>query len=143
MTGVLALAAVYRFWQFPLYWKGLFSSLERISRGRGSFLAGGYSTEGVWFYFPLALLIKMPVPTLLLSILGAGLWLRRPMGHDERRELLWLAVPMLAYFTAAMTAKVQIGIRHLLPMLPFMLVFAGWAVSRLWDWGRRGRWALG
>ena len=43
-----------------------------------------------------------------------------------------------AYFLAALTAKVQIGIRHLLPMMPFFVLASGWGLSRLWARGRAG-----
>ena len=130
----LALAAVYRFHELPLYFDGLAATLSRLNQGRSSFLHGRHSTAGFALYFPIALLIKTPLPILAAGLSTAALWLARP-----RREHLWVLVPMLGYFAAAMSAKVQIGARHLLPMIPFLALAAGCGLAALWrkvPWGK-------
>ena len=126
-TAGLALALVYRLSQLPLYFDGLCATLARLNRGRSTFLHGEYSNEGFLLYFPLVLLLKTPVPTLLCASGMTLLWLKEP-----RRERVWVLVPMLGYFLAALTSKTQIGVRHLLPMMPFLVLAAGCGAAALW-----------
>ncbi|MFH1724102.1 MAG: glycosyltransferase family 39 protein [Elusimicrobiota bacterium] len=132
--AALALAAVYRVTQLPLFWEGLSDTLGRLGEGRASYLMGEYSGTGFWLYFPVALAVKTPLPTLALAA-GTGLWWLK----GRRRERLWVVLPAFAYFLAAQTAKVQIGVRHLLPMMPFVALLAGCGAGRLWELGARWR----
>jgi hypothetical protein len=79
--------------------------------------------EGWWYYFPIAIGVKSTLPFLLLLLLAcAMLWVRR-------RQALWRG--SLYVFTAAalillvcMPAKVNIGIRHILPIYAFLAILA-------------------
>ncbi len=129
---VLAVALVYKF-DLGLYWKGLYATLTRLDQGRSSFAFGSHSVSGVWWYFPAALLVKTPL--VALGAAAAGIWLT---AKNFRRDYLWLLVPPAAFFAAALTAKVQIGYRHIMPVMPFLAVLAGLALSRLP--GKKGTW---
>jgi hypothetical protein len=92
------------------------------------FLAGDYSTSGWWYYFPVAFLLKTPVGFLVLIGVGVVACVRR------RRELgslteYFLFVPIVIYLTAAMNNPFQIGIRHILPLYPFLLVITAAGVQ--------------
>ncbi|MFA5140604.1 MAG: glycosyltransferase family 39 protein [Elusimicrobiota bacterium] len=137
-AAVLSLALVYRFSQLPLYFDGLSATLARLDRGRSTFLHGGYSNQGFLLYFPLALALKTPLPTLLCALGAAVSWLKGP-----RRERVWILVPMVGYFLAALASKTQIGVRHLLPMMPFLLLAAACGAAALWTRSRAAVLALG
>jgi len=96
---------------------------------RIGFLAGSYRTDGWWWFFPFAFLIKTPISMLLLFVTGAVLsavrW-RRFL--DDAVYAMW---PLAAFLGAAMTAKLNIGERHILPIHPFVLLLAGYAVAEL------------
>jgi hypothetical protein len=111
--------------------------LSRLSEGRASYLLGNYSIDGHWWYFPTAVLVKTPLALLLVGGLGAAAAVRRP-----RAEAAWLLLPPVIYFAAALTSKTQIGYRHLLPIYPFLCLWAGLGASWLWKRGRGGRAAL-
>jgi hypothetical protein len=54
-----------------------------------------------------------------------------------------LLVPALGYFAFAMTTDINLGYRHLLPMLPFLAVFTANSLSSLLRSGRTAvRWAV-
>jgi hypothetical protein len=94
------------------------------------FLAGDYSSSGWWYYFPVAFLIKTPLGFLLLIGIGLAICLRR------RRELgglneCFLFVPIAIYLAAAMNNPFQVGIRHILPIYPFLLVITAAGVHTL------------
>ena len=104
------------------------------------FLAGDYSTSGWWYYFPVAFLIKTPLGFLLLIGIGLAMCLRR------RRELgglneFFLFVPIAMYLAAAMNNPFQVGIRHILPIYPFLLVITAAGVQTLVQ-TRLGRFVL-
>ncbi|MBI5210371.1 MAG: hypothetical protein HY927_10405 [Elusimicrobia bacterium] len=132
-AACLALALVYRFHSVGLYGQGLRATLSRLGDGRASFLFGQHSTQGWIGYFPAALLVKTPIPLLAMAVLGFGLWVRFP---DARR--LWAGGPAVAYFVAALFSKTQIGVRHILPVYPFMILMASDGVA--WAW-KRSAWA--
>ncbi len=124
--AALILFAAYRFGDVSLYWSGLSQTLTRLSHGRPSFLLGRYSQNGFWDFFPVALAVKTPIPLLLFSGFGFYSALRRPSARE-----IWLVMPPVAYFIAALISKTDIGYRHILPIYPFMIVLAARAVSDL------------
>lgn len=137
LCALFALAASYRFGQAGLWWDGLRATLSRLDQGRASYLLGRHSVEGTLLYFPAALFAKSPLGLLLLSVWGALVLARRP-----GTARLWALAPAAAYLAASLTAKVQIGVRHLLPVLPFMALWAGLGAADLTRRGRAARGAL-
>ncbi len=114
-----------------------FTDVTMLSReGRPMFLLGKRYPEGKWFYFPAAFLIKSTIGFLLLLALVP--FARALRKVEFRREVVFLVLPPLVFFGAAMTSKLDIGIRHVLPAWPFLIVLAaGGAValarqSRAW-----------
>jgi 4-amino-4-deoxy-L-arabinose transferase-like glycosyltransferase len=74
-------------------------------------------------YFPIMLLIKTPL--LLLAALGyAAVVLRRRRGRVGLPAVL-LAAYATCFVLLAMRAALNIGVRHVLPMIPIMAIFAG------------------
>ena len=124
-TGALVLIAAYG-GNISLYDRGLAETLGRLNQGRPSFLMGHYSLNGFWDYFPVALALKTPILLLLLSAIGLFLGFKRPS-----IKVLWLILPPVAYFVAALLSKTDIGYRHILPIYPFLIVLAAWGFSEL------------
>jgi hypothetical protein len=138
IVSLFVLALAYRFSYVTLWFDGLSATLSRLSQGRAAYLHGSHSTEGWWWYFPAAFLLKTPLALLLVGGLGAYAALRRP-----RAESAWLLIPPAGYFVAALTSKTQIGYRHLLPVYPFLCLWAGLGAAWLWRRGKTARAALG
>jgi 4-amino-4-deoxy-L-arabinose transferase-like glycosyltransferase len=98
---------------------------------RHTFVAGKRQDSGVWYFFPLALAIKTPLPLLLLAGLGA---VRRPRcerAGDKGAGRWSLVAPAALYFALAVASGVSIGYRHLLPILPLLMIVAGRAALLL------------
>jgi len=91
-----------------------------------AFLMGHYSDTGWWYYFPVAFLLKTPLPTLALLLWAISLSLHRPsdaaVPHLWRRELAVILPPAI-YFAFSFTSKLNLGYRYLLPVLPFLFVY--------------------
>ncbi len=134
---LLVTALVYKF-DLGLYWKGLSATLNRLDTGRSSFVMGRHTLKGVWWYFPAALAVKTPLLVLLGALAGAWLTLK-----NFRKDYLWVLLPPAVFFAAALTAKVQIGYRHIMPVMPFLAVLAGLALARLLELKKGGWLAAG
>ena len=108
----------------PTFWSGI----ERISLlsggGRTAFLLQQFSTEGFWYYFPVAFAVKTPLVTLALFTAALILLLRQ---SKTRQRAIWLLVPIIVYFGLTLLSGLNLGYRHLMPILPFIyLLIAGW-----------------
>lgn len=99
-------------------------------QGWPSYLAGAYSTSGWWYYFPYAFALKTPVA--LLALFGTGLVLyvrkRRELGPMSEA---FVVVPVAVYLAMAMYSGINIGVRHILPVYPFVLLIAAAGVKHL------------
>jgi 4-amino-4-deoxy-L-arabinose transferase-like glycosyltransferase len=115
-TGVLGIAAQDALGVYPSYAFG-----EVTSRGR-------------WWYFPAVLLVKTPLVLLVAAAALAILW-RPHRGGADNRGALFLVATALLYLAVAMRSNYNIGLRHLLPILP--LLYLPLAVGL----ARRRRWA--
>jgi len=118
-----------------------FASMATTTQGRTGYLMGKFSNDGWWYYFPLAILIKTPLSLLLTAVVGFLLcvaqWKAR--GHDA----LFVLAPPGVYLATALAGHLNIGLRHVLMIYPFMLLLAGWTIAALLAplaTGSRRRW---
>ncbi|MDH7474295.1 MAG: phospholipid carrier-dependent glycosyltransferase [Anaerolineae bacterium] len=111
----------------PSYLRGVQAILRRTEGGNPAFLLGRYSMTGWWYYFPVAFLIKTPIPTLLLFCASLVLTARqRAWGNN-----LCLLLPAAAFFTVNLFSHLNIGYRHLLPVLPFVFVYIASSLAKV------------
>jgi 4-amino-4-deoxy-L-arabinose transferase-like glycosyltransferase len=94
-----------------------------------SYLFGHVYPHGQWFYFPAAFLIKTMLTLLVLLLLVPFAMVFR--GAKYRRELAFLIIPAVIYFAVAMASDLNIGVRHILPVYPFVMVLGAWAAAVL------------
>ena len=149
LMGVVAfitLWAVFRFdfgpvpgtdWSFsipaPFYPYSVWDTIMVIEeQPKAAFLMGQVSDRGWWYYFPVALLLKTSLPLLLLTAVGS-LILFKDEGW-RRASILW--VPPLFYLLLAMTGRITIGYRHILPLAPFLILMAAQVgrILEIGDW---------
>jgi len=98
----------------------------RFPQGRPSYLNGRISTTASAAFFPVAFLLKTPVPTMLLLVAGL-LVLAFSKLEIVRNRLLFagLATYCVVYAIAALSAGYNLGHRHLLPLYPAVFAVAG------------------
>ena len=94
---------------------------------RNMFIFDRSYATGKWFYFPVAFFVKTSIALLLLLPLGIALTF---FAADRRRQLLFLLVPPIFFFAFSMTSKINIGVRHLLPVYGFFIIAA--AAGAVW-----------
>lgn len=101
-----------------------------------SYLLGKVYAHGVWFYFPVAFLIKSTLGVLALCLLTLGVIATRRL--NRVREMLFLLVPPIFYLIVALTVGMNIGVRHILIVYAFLYVLIGGAawvliqMNRIW-----------
>ncbi len=94
--------------------------------GRPVFLAGRVLPAGSWEYLLGCLGLKWPLGFLLMVVLATATLRRRQARlADEGAVLLAAAV----YLAASLFSKASLGVRHLLPLVPFAAVLAGGLVG--------------
>ena len=99
---------------FPNAGEGLVYQIKHNVRGHGAFLLGEWYPRAVWYYFPVALAVKLTLPVLI----GFGFVLcMRP--RSLVNPLSVLAIVLLLF---SLTCRVQIGIRLVFPLLVFLLL---------------------
>ena len=104
-----------------------------------SYLLGKVYAHGIWYYFPVAFLIKSTLAVLVLLVLTLGVIFVRRL--NQWREILFLIVPVIFYFIVALTVGMNIGVRHILNVYVFLYVLIGGAASALIR--RNRKWAYG
>ncbi len=112
-----------------------FRELVRHNRhGQAAFFLGQASDQGGWkMYYPAAILLKWPTVVLVLSLSGMVLVLRRRVRLPVES---WIMASFPAvYLGLAISARFNIGDRHVLPLYPFVLLLAG----AVWEWASRNR----
>ncbi len=109
---------------------------EQPDLGRGNnYVLGRLNTDGIWYAFPLMLLLKTPLGAFALLALAARTRLAREGGAGPAA---WLLLPFAAVtgFYSLLVAP-QLGIRYLLPALPFLLIYAARSAASESPGGRR------
>jgi tetratricopeptide (TPR) repeat protein len=95
-----------------------------------AYLNGEVRAGGWWYYFPFAFLVKTPSVLLILAAAGMVglLWPVRPGAPRPRAFVL---LPVAVYLACAMTSGINLGVRHILPVYPFVLCLAAVAMHEL------------
>lgn len=91
---------------------------------RQSYLRGEESLTGFRSYFLQAFLFKTPIPTIIAIVCALV------MAFRTRRREPFLLIPAALYFLIAISSHVDLGIRHLLPVYPFLYVLCGILAGR-------------
>ena len=108
----------------PDYINGFIEVARHDHRGHRAFLLGEVKDgRGWWYYFPVALFFKTPIPLIVLFLTGIATLIAR-----RKFEVPLIATAILA---VAMTGHINIGIRHLLPIYAPLAIAAAYAVVEL------------
>jgi Dolichyl-phosphate-mannose-protein mannosyltransferase len=118
----------------PEAWVWGFLNCFKSFASRPSFLLGRSSDTGWWYYFPVAIALKAPIPLLVLVAAAAVLAWTRP-GPSRAQWFVWL--PPAVFLALTMTQNINIGHRHVLALYPFLFVAASRVASLAW--AARGR----
>ena len=86
---------------------------------------GRHSLHGWWYYYPIAFLIKTPLPILLLVIIRLVLLAAIPMADGE----YMIVFPIIGMMILACFDTADLGLRQILPLYPFLFVWLSRVVA--------------
>jgi len=106
------------------YLQGVDFQKQITETGFTSFLLGEKFYSGVWYYFPVCFLCKMPIPFMALT--AAGAWVLARRRSDIPYGRLFVILPPLLFFAYLVYPNTSnAGFRYALPVIPFLAVIAG------------------
>ena len=120
----------------PRHWEGLFHQAE-VAERRVVFALGELEAGSWWWYFPLAFLIKNPLPLLIALLLAAGTLLCKGLHGRLHERQCWRKLHVLGLFSAlytivAITRGPNIGYRHILPIHPTLYLLIAGSIGWMW-----------
>lgn len=131
---------------FAEYMLGVLMVLQRSAGGNTSYFLGEVSASGSRLYFPVIYLLKEPLPILfmILFALALSIWsfikiTANGLGKTARNLFDFLEINftefsmatfIVFYWAWSMRSPLNIGLRHLLPTIPFIYILAAGAWKR-------------
>ena len=119
------------------YALGFLMVTQRASGGNTGYFMGEVSAAGWPAYFPVVYLLKEPLPLLILALLGLILTkirvLKKPLRTAWKRAIDYLgtnfsefamATFIIVYAVVSIRSPLNIGIRHLMPILPLIYILS-------------------
>jgi 4-amino-4-deoxy-L-arabinose transferase-like glycosyltransferase len=131
VTLVLVYAVYLYAHAAPRFLLGVANVVRLSSQGHDAYLLGDVRHHGWWYYFPVILAIKTPIPFLILSLVG--IWL-----SIARRSHRWITVTTFAMLSSVLASKANLGVRHILPIYVPLSVLLAYVFVELWT--SRVRW---
>jgi hypothetical protein len=102
--------------------------------GIDSYLLGQWSLSGWWYFFPVVLAVKTPIGLLLLAAVGLVAVLRRVRAASWQQVLT--AVFAMVILLVCIVGRINLGVRHILPIFPLLAIIGGHAVTVLFRHSR-------
>ena len=88
-----------------------------------SYLFGEWKHGGWWYYYLVALIIQVPIP-ILLFFLMAIIFVRQLKRREIHHEI-YLLIPVFFWLLLfSFVSRLDLGLRHILIIFPFSIVFA-------------------
>jgi hypothetical protein len=109
----------------PRFFDGLNDIRMHNQEGHSSYVLGERHHFGVWYFFPVTLGVKTPLALLLL--IGWSLWTACRKGLKVAAPVAYCAVIL----AIAMSSRINIGVRHVLPIYAGLAVIAGTGAAML------------
>jgi hypothetical protein len=103
---------------------GGFFLRERRPGGHPGFLMGHHSNRGWLYYYLVAFVLKTPIPILLFAVIRI-LVRRLPATANE----YFIVLPILGVVAFFSWSRVDLGLRYILPLYPFLFVWLSRVVA--------------
>lgn len=138
------------------FFMGHLMVFQRVQGGNTVYFLGDVTNSAWWYYFPAVFLLKVPLALLLFMLIATlGVWghIRRQIrinlqglsGLGDKTKKLWrlgqgwmdayfieiaLGIFIIFYWGVSMLGNLNIGVRHILPTLPFLYLILAGIISR-------------
>ena len=100
--------------------------------GHVSYLMGHVYIGGRWYFFPTATLVKTQISMLLFLFAGTA-WVFLSGNRRWNKNSVFLLVGLLGPLLVGMAGNMNVGLRHVLPIYPFIAMLAALGVVNLWQ----------
>ena len=140
VDAVLAMTQISVLRPVAEYLLGLMMVLQRSVGGNTAFFMGEVARIAWKSYFPLVYFFKIPVPFHILTLLTVAMGFKaifnriksNPFSISTQSFTVFAALLYIAiYSTSSILSNLNIGVRHLMPILPFAILLVSYGIS-LW-----------
>jgi 4-amino-4-deoxy-L-arabinose transferase-like glycosyltransferase len=100
--------------------------------GHLSYLLGRTDLDGWWYFYPVALAVKTPLPLLLLGLSGLGILAWRGWRARDIYTIAPAACFLSILVFCCLYSHINIGVRHVLIAYPLLAIGAGQALHQAW-----------
>lgn len=108
------------------------------------YLNGELRRSGWWDYYVLTLAYKVPEGTWALILLaGAAALISRRARAPWADEVALIAVPVVVLGAMSFGTDINLGLRYVLPLFPYVFISVGRLAPGIAGLGRRGKWVAG
>ncbi len=113
----------------PLYShiEGFLANRAHLRSGHLSYFMGERSMKGWMMYYPVLFLIKTPLPVLMIFMVGIGCVATKDVRLNLLNYTACLVIPTLYAYVLIVEDTANIGFRHALPVIPFLMILLGGA----------------
>lgn len=111
------------------------ADVKQMAQFYPTFILGHQLAHGVWWYFPVVILIKTTLGLLGLVALSVFAVIARRV--PNARAIAFIAIPWLVYLGVAMASGMNIGARHILPLYALAAILAAGCITALAATNRR------
>jgi len=129
------------------YLLGLLMVFQRSIGGNTTYFLGEVSSSGWWYYFPVVFFLKEPIPSLILIFLAIiiaftsylkrrNLSLFEDKEHNPSLQKWSMIFLIISYWFYTMKGNLNIGLRHILPTLPFIYILTSAEIKK-WFYSRK------
>lgn len=122
-----------------LFFKGLAAVNKNHNPDYAGYLHGSYHIGSWWYYFLVAFLVKATAAFVLLVFARLALFVGRI--KQEWLTAVFALSPAILFFVATSALADPLGIRYVLPVFPFLMVFSS-GLLPLWSHKRAVVWPL-
>ncbi len=121
-------------WAAEDFARGMKNIILYTEAGHPVYLLGVRSDSGWWWSPFVTLVVKAPLPFLLLALFSAWRIVRER--QLRRADLFFLLLPIALVLATNAAANLGLGVRHLLPLFPFLMILIAWPL-RSSDFARK------
>lgn len=128
----LAFLVIWSLYLFPkdllFYWHGMETVYANKNPNHFYYLNGNFDRSGWWYYFLWAFMIKTPMP--FLTVLGWALFRCKKLALGFLNSA-FIFLPAILFLWITSWKAHDIGIRYILPVYPFLILFVSGWINRI------------
>jgi 4-amino-4-deoxy-L-arabinose transferase-like glycosyltransferase len=126
------------------YTSGLLRTLARANKSTPEFFLGHLNLSiNWWYYFPIIYFSKEPIALhllVLLSFFGGIIFIKKKELFfslektesflEQHFQIMAIIFFVILYFSLSMMSSINIGVRHLMPIFPFLYILVALSINK-------------